>query len=57
MIDHSEKSFVDWVEQLTTRQWKNVSDVTETDSSDLTLLHLAAGLGYARLIRCLIIWR
>ncbi len=52
--DAFENKLIDYVESLRLRRWRQGSEPARGPTIRLTLLHLAAALGYSRLITALI---
>lgn len=56
-----EDHLVNYCQSLATKQWRNSTDTifwTKSDSvKGMSLLHLAASLGYSRLVSTLLLWR
>ncbi|RUS80061.1 hypothetical protein EGW08_012178 [Elysia chlorotica] len=56
-LDELESSLVQQVQALSGQRLSDVQEFPKAGQHNLTLLHLAAGLGFAKLISCLIRWR
>ncbi|XP_076087484.1 calmodulin-binding transcription activator 2-like isoform X1 [Mytilus galloprovincialis] len=55
--DHFEKKVVLYVKSLISKPWGNMTIFPKQGKRNMTLLHIAAALGYQALVHTLIVWR